>query len=442
MVRLLNLLEDQKAGDQEIENAFKSDPSLSYKLLRIANSAAFGGRDVTSIGFALRMVGRAVLHRWLTVLLVSSVASNSGIGHELVLAALVRARLAELVAERTGRRAQTGPLFLVGLFSLLDALLRMPMEGILSRMAIAQDVKDALLTRSGPYASTLALVEAQERGDCRRCTRPRRRWGCRPPRCRCSTPRPSAGPRTACAAGSDARAGWCAGRSETWRVPCAYGAPRRCSRGRGAPAARDRSSSIGAPPWPAHDPRNPSLGSKAANLADRAADKVSNLFGHDDDDHYRTHHERTFGARAGRHSYDQAAPAYEFGHTAALDERFHGPQFDDAEPDLRRTTCARAAATTGTTCATTRATPTGRGQERRLVLSEEQLAIGKRQVQAARSSCARRSRPSACRSASALVHDEVSVERRPLSGAERRSTRRAHASARRRSACRSWPRRP
>jgi EAL and modified HD-GYP domain-containing signal transduction protein len=165
MVRLLNLLEDQKAGDQEIENAFKSDPSLSYKLLRIANSAAFGGRDVTSIGFALRMVGRAVLHRWLTVLLVSSVASNSGIGHELVLAALVRARLAELVAERTGRRAQTGPLFLVGLFSLLDALLRMPMEGILSRMAIAQDVKDALLTRSGPYASTLALVEAQERGD-------------------------------------------------------------------------------------------------------------------------------------------------------------------------------------------------------------------------------------------------------------------------------------
>ncbi|MDF1503746.1 EAL domain-containing protein [Roseisolibacter sp. H3M3-2] len=165
MVRLLNLLEDQKAGDAEIENAFKGDPSLSYKLLRIANSAAFGGRDVTSIGFALRMVGRAVLHRWLTVLLVSSVASNSGIGHELVLAALVRARLAELVGERTGRRSQMGPLFLVGLFSLLDALLRMPMQGILERMAIAQDVKDALLTRSGPYAGTLALVEAQERGD-------------------------------------------------------------------------------------------------------------------------------------------------------------------------------------------------------------------------------------------------------------------------------------
>ncbi|GLC25403.1 EAL and HDOD domain-containing protein [Roseisolibacter agri] len=165
MLRLLNLLEDSKASDGEIENAFKSDPSLSYKLLRIANSAAFGGRDVTSIGFALRMVGRGVLHRWLTVLLVSSVASNNGIALELVLAALVRARLAELVGERSGRRSEMGPLFLVGLFSLLDALLRMPMEGILARMAIGQEVKDALLTRSGPYASTLALVEAQERGD-------------------------------------------------------------------------------------------------------------------------------------------------------------------------------------------------------------------------------------------------------------------------------------
>lgn len=165
MMRLLNMLDDHTASDAEIENAFKSDPSLSYKLLRIANSAAFGGRDVTSIGFALRMVGRGVLHRWLTVLLVSSVASNNGIALELVLAALVRARLAELIGERTGRRAAMGPLFLVGLFSLLDALLRMPMEGILARMAIGQEVKDALLSRSGPYASTLALVEAQERGD-------------------------------------------------------------------------------------------------------------------------------------------------------------------------------------------------------------------------------------------------------------------------------------
>jgi EAL and modified HD-GYP domain-containing signal transduction protein len=165
IVRLMNLLDDPSATDLDIEDAFRSDPSLSYKLLRIANSASFGGRDVESIGYALRMVGRGVLHRWLTLLLVSSVASQSGIAHELVVAALARARLCELVAQRAGRDAEVGPLFLVGLFSLLDALLRMPMAGIVERMAVAKDVKDALLSRSGPYAATLALVEAQERGD-------------------------------------------------------------------------------------------------------------------------------------------------------------------------------------------------------------------------------------------------------------------------------------
>jgi EAL and modified HD-GYP domain-containing signal transduction protein len=165
MLRLLAMLDDVSATDAEIEDGFRSDPSLSYKLLRITNSAAFGGRDVQSIAFALRMVGRKVLHRWLSLLLISSVASNSGIAGELVNAALVRARLCELIGQRTGRKADMGPLFLVGLFSLLDVLLRMPMEGILSRMKIAPDVRDALLSRSGPYAAILALVEAQERGD-------------------------------------------------------------------------------------------------------------------------------------------------------------------------------------------------------------------------------------------------------------------------------------
>jgi EAL and modified HD-GYP domain-containing signal transduction protein len=165
VVRLMNMLDDGEIGDAEVENAFKGDPSLSYKLLRIANSAAFGARGVSSIGHALRMVGRKPLHRWLTLLLVSSTASQSAVARELALQALARGRLAELVAERSGRTSDAGPLVLTGLFSLLDALLRMPMAGVLAPMHIAPEVKAALLSRSGPYAAALALVEAQEFGD-------------------------------------------------------------------------------------------------------------------------------------------------------------------------------------------------------------------------------------------------------------------------------------
>jgi EAL and modified HD-GYP domain-containing signal transduction protein len=165
VVRLMNMLDRAEVADAAIEDAFKSDPSLSYKLLRIANSAAFGTRGVSSIGHALRMVGRKPLHRWLTLLLVSSTASQSAVARELALQALARGRLAELVAERSGQEREAGPLFLTGLFSLLDALLRMPMAGVLAPMQIAPEVKAALLSRSGPYAAALALVEAQEQGD-------------------------------------------------------------------------------------------------------------------------------------------------------------------------------------------------------------------------------------------------------------------------------------
>jgi len=165
VVRLMNLLGDPSVADAAIENAFKGDPSLSYKLLRIANSAAMGARGVSSIGHALRIVGRQPLHRWLTLLFVSSSASQSAVARELAVQALARGRLAELVAERSGRRAEAGAMFLTGLFSLLDALLRMPMAGVLAPMHIAAEVKAALLSRSGPYAAVLALVEAQEHGD-------------------------------------------------------------------------------------------------------------------------------------------------------------------------------------------------------------------------------------------------------------------------------------
>jgi EAL and modified HD-GYP domain-containing signal transduction protein len=165
MLRLLNLLNDPTAGEVQIEEAFRSDPALSFKLLRIANSAAFGGREVQSIGFALRMVGRKVLHRWLTLLLVSSMASQSGVSQELVTDALTRARMCELLGEHTGRAAQVGPLFLLGLCSRLDALLRIPTAEVVTRMALAADVRQALLTREGPLALPLVLVERYSQGE-------------------------------------------------------------------------------------------------------------------------------------------------------------------------------------------------------------------------------------------------------------------------------------
>jgi EAL and modified HD-GYP domain-containing signal transduction protein len=164
ILQLMNLLRDDDAPDSEIEEAFRRDPSLSYKLLRMVNAAAGGGRGVESIMHAIRMLGRAQLHRWLALLLASSLSSGGGTDVELVHAAVLRGRLLELLGESAGRDVASGPLFMVGLFSLMDALLRMPMEQLLERVNLAEEVKTALLRREGPYAVWLQMAEAYEAG--------------------------------------------------------------------------------------------------------------------------------------------------------------------------------------------------------------------------------------------------------------------------------------
>lgn len=163
-IRLMNLLRDTRATDGDVEEAFRSDPLLTYKLLRIVNSAAVGGRGVQSIGHAVRMVGRETLYRWLALLFVSSVPADTGAAHERIHSAVQRARLCELIGEASGRQGTAGPLFMVGLFSMLDALLRVPLEELLSSIDLTPEVRGALLGGEGPYAAALELVRAYEAG--------------------------------------------------------------------------------------------------------------------------------------------------------------------------------------------------------------------------------------------------------------------------------------
>ena len=164
LIRLLNLLRDADTSDAQVEEVFRGDLPLTYKLLRIVNSAATGHSGVESIGHAIRLLGRAVLHRWMALLVVSSFASTTGVRNELVTTALVRARLCELLAELLGRRQEGGALFMAGLFSLLDALMRVPMTDVVQRVDLAPELCEALLARWGPYGAVLRVVEAYERG--------------------------------------------------------------------------------------------------------------------------------------------------------------------------------------------------------------------------------------------------------------------------------------
>lgn len=161
--RLLKKIRDPKATDHEIEDILRRDVALSYKLLRMVNSAAFGGREIWSIGHALRLLGRDQVARWLGLLLVVGIEQH-GVHAELASLSLARARMCELLATASGVPRAGGSLFLVGMLSLLDHLVEAPMEQLVESMELAPDVRQALLKREDYYGAVLSLVEAYEEG--------------------------------------------------------------------------------------------------------------------------------------------------------------------------------------------------------------------------------------------------------------------------------------
>lgn len=163
-LKLISLLYQPEMSFTKVAEVIRHEPSLSVKLLRYLNSSAFGLRTkVRSIQEALVLLGEQPLKRW------ASLVALTGIGEdkppELVLTALYRARMCELLGERCALRTRAFDLFLIGLFSVIDAMMDRPIEETLTPLGLRQDVYDALVHQEGPLGELLLLVRGYAEGD-------------------------------------------------------------------------------------------------------------------------------------------------------------------------------------------------------------------------------------------------------------------------------------
>ena len=164
IVALMNAIKQEK-DTHVLVDTMRHDPMLLSRLLRYANSAAHSPLSkVNSAERALVVMGRESLYRLLTVLLFCS-GDISERDMAIMDTALIRARFAELLVTDTAQAADSDNLFLVGMFSLLDVLLRVPAEEALPPLDLPPDVMEALLSRSGKLAPYLDLTIACEKGD-------------------------------------------------------------------------------------------------------------------------------------------------------------------------------------------------------------------------------------------------------------------------------------
>jgi EAL and modified HD-GYP domain-containing signal transduction protein len=145
---------------EDVERTIVRDVGLSHKLLRFANSALFArSQRVGSVREAMMLLGARGVRRWATVLVLAGMPDQP---HVLLVTSLVRARTCELLSDDPARRDRA---FTVGMFSVINRLLGLPMREALDALPLSDDVVAALLRGEGGEGRSLRTVLAWELGD-------------------------------------------------------------------------------------------------------------------------------------------------------------------------------------------------------------------------------------------------------------------------------------
>jgi c-di-GMP-related signal transduction protein len=160
---LMQEINKEEPDMSQLEEILKQETSLCYKFLRYLNSAAFDFvGEIRSLRHALTLLGLSEVRKWVSLVALACMAEDKP--KELVVSAVMRAKFCENLALNIGLKSRATELFLMGLLSMLDAILERPLAEILSELRVSKDVKSALLNGVNLFRYVYELVLAYERG--------------------------------------------------------------------------------------------------------------------------------------------------------------------------------------------------------------------------------------------------------------------------------------
>ncbi len=162
LLRLVARLYDPDVSVQEIEHIVASDVGLSYRILRIINSAYYHlPRKVRSVRQAVALLGLRFTRSWVSLIVMADLGDAPT---EVVTAAAVRAKMCERLAQIRGVNDPEA-YYLSGLFSMLDAIMDQPLDAIVGQLPLTPDIKSALMAKEGPIGQALNCVLAHEQAN-------------------------------------------------------------------------------------------------------------------------------------------------------------------------------------------------------------------------------------------------------------------------------------
>lgn len=164
-MRLLKEISSSNFAIEGIENLIKRDVSLSFKLLKLMNSANYSFiSEIKSMKQALALLGEKEIKKWLYLMVFKNMGQDKP--ESLTVNSLIRAKFAEIIASKTGKKINPFNAYLLGMLSMIDLLLDRPIDEILQELLIPIDIKDALngISNNG-YSKLLDLIIAYENGN-------------------------------------------------------------------------------------------------------------------------------------------------------------------------------------------------------------------------------------------------------------------------------------
>ena len=154
---VLDELNKPEPSYSTISDIIQRDLGLTYKLLKLANSAYMGAKHkIDSIPHALTYIGINELHQWISLMMLKELQNVENA--EMIKLSLIRGKLMELIATEANYEDNTSECFFTGMFSFIDVLMNQPMEQLLEGLPFSNNVKQALLGEDNALGQLLLFV--------------------------------------------------------------------------------------------------------------------------------------------------------------------------------------------------------------------------------------------------------------------------------------------
>lgn len=161
-LELMNIVNDVDFELTKAADVIGRDTALVVSLLEMVNRIATKS-EVTSICHAAALLGQRELKKWINTVITKELCADRP--NEITRVSLLRAKFLECLAPSFGMGMKASELFLMGLFSVLNIILSMPMEEALNKVNVSKDIREALLSCKGEFADIYGFMTAYENAD-------------------------------------------------------------------------------------------------------------------------------------------------------------------------------------------------------------------------------------------------------------------------------------